>query len=57
MVLPRKTKTIGNRHEINTRKRKTTITNSNNKKKSKRRLLLKKLVHTKRNKLTKVYFY
>ena len=48
MVLPRKTKKIGNRYELNIKKHKTTITNSKNKKKSKTN-------HTKRKKLTKVF--
>jgi hypothetical protein len=45
MVLPRQTKTSGNQHELNIKKRKTTITNSNNKKKI-----------TKPKKLTKVFY-
>jgi len=44
MVLPHRIKSIGNQHEIHTKKRKTTIANSNNKKKI-----------TKPKKLTKVF--
>lgn len=54
MVLPRKTKSIGKRHEINIRKHKTNITNSNKKNTSKTHFLISSSFSTKRNKLTKV---
>jgi len=50
MVLPRKTKSIGNRHELNIKKRKTTITNSDNKTK------ITKPNPIQRKKLTKVFY-